>query len=120
MPPGLNVVPTRQEADELASTQKPLGIAGTFVSDVFEVAGYDTAEILGIGDQAFSLQVEEACALDGPFVVTQTGASGASLGKQVLCARNMPCGSFMKVTFSNTSGTPQTSFSACILGIPVP
>lgn len=121
MPEAINTIPTRQLADPLAGTTTPLGTGGSFTSDIFEVDGYDTIGILGISDQAFTVQVLEACDPKGTFVVTRTLTSAPDgLGQQNVCVRLQPCGSYMKFVLANTGGAPMGTLSFCAIGIPLP
>lgn len=117
------VVQTRQKNDVLFETSDPLGIAGAFTSGVMRVSGYSQVSFLGISDQAFTIDVleagEDANGDPGTFVLTQTLTSAFVGSSQEICDRIQPCGSFMRIVLSNTSGLAMTVLSLLGQGIPV-
>lgn len=119
MPKAINVIPTRQKADLLFSTDTPLGAGATFVSPIREVDGYNAVTFLAIASTAFTIVVNEACEAGGPFVETATLTSSVVAGQNVVCARVFPCGSFMRTSLGNLGGA-QTALSYCAHGVPEP
>lgn len=119
MPDAINIISTRQETEDLAHTAEPLGIGGSFVSNIVLVAGYDHVSLFGVSDQAFTVQIEEACLAEGPFVVTKSINSSLSGSQQALCSQVEPCGVFMRISVWNGL-LPMGSLSFCATGVPQP
>lgn len=119
MPDAINLISTRQETEELAHTAAALAVGTPFISDVVKVVGYDHVTLLGIADTAFTVQIEEACLIDGPFVVTHSLNSSLVGTGQVLCDQVEPCGNFMRISvWANL--LPMTTLSFCAAGVPQP
>jgi hypothetical protein len=135
MPDGRNVIPTRQETEELfvlppVPTNSPpfLLAAGASVvmppqpSDQLSlgkrIAGYSSSAFLAISNQPMTLVVEEANEPNGPFAVVETFTSIAAGPLQIIRERVANFGSYARVTLTNTGG-PQAVLSFKGLGIPV-
>lgn len=128
------VVPSRQETEELFTlppvpTNNPpflLGASETIVIPAQpaplslgkKVAGYSAINFLAISDQGMTLIIEEANDPTGPFVQTGSFASEVMGTLQGICERFFPCGSYMRVTLSNTGGA-QTVLSFKGVGLPM-
>lgn len=82
-------IQTRQKSDDLVRTDEMLESGGTFGSEVRKVAGYSAVSVLAIGSQSIQVRVEEACAQDGTFGLTQTlpSALDPGTGQYVVCVR---------------------------------
>jgi hypothetical protein len=119
MPNSVETIETRQEAERLFVLDAPIAAGGSITLDVRKVAGYGVVAFLGISDRALSIVVEEANEEEGPFVVVATLTSSVVGSNDVICSRVEPCGSFMKITVSNPSGTDQTRMDLVGLGIPI-
>lgn len=129
------VVPSRQETEELFTlppipdNHPPflLGAAGSIVIPAQpsltlslgkKVAGYSAINFLAMSDQPMTLLIEEANDPSGPFVPTESFTSAMMGSFQGICERFLPCGSFMRVTLTNTGGA-QTVLSFKGVGLPI-
>lgn len=113
------VISTRQKADTLfGPLSKPLGAGESVVLPARRVAGYARVNFLGISVLAFTILVEEANA-GGFFTQTAlfTSALDVSTGLQAICDRIVPCGTYMRVTVTNTGPSP-ASISFLANGLP--
>lgn len=119
MPDGLNIVQTRQRPEVFFRTSIPLGAGQSHVSAVVLVAGYDGIKIFVISDQAFSVLVEESTESDGLYGVAATYASELVGFDHQLCEIHNPCGTYAKITISNTSGVSMQVLYATASGIAV-
>jgi hypothetical protein len=116
--PGFTIA-TRQKADLLfGPLPNRLASGGSIILPVRDVSGYVRVNFLAISAQPFTLLVEEACLPDGTFIQAESFASvtDAVSGMQVVCEQVFPCGSFMRVTVTNT-GTA-AAVSLCGSGLP--
>jgi len=111
---------TRQKVDILfGSILKPLAAAASILLAVREVSGYGRVNFLASSAQPFSILIEEAAASGGPFSQTRTlvSAFDAVSGLEFVCAPVVPCGSFMRLTVTNT-GVASASVSLTGSGLP--
>lgn len=102
--PGFAIA-TRQKADILfGPIRTPIPGGGSIGLPVREVAGYARVNFLGISAQPFTLLVEEANAADGDWSETETFVSVLDpvSGLQKVCEMVFPCGTFMRLTVTNT------------------
>lgn len=116
--PGFNIA-TRQKADILFGPIKtPLAGGGIIILPVRAVAGYARVNFLALSVQPFTLLIEEANAADGEFSETETFVSvlDAVSGLQKVCEMVFPCGTFMRLTVTNTGLV--AGISLCVSGLP--
>lgn len=117
--PGFAIA-TRQKADVLfGPLARALGASVSQVLPVRRVAGYARVNFLGISAATFTILVEEANEAEGPFaqITTLTSALDPVTGLQRICERLAPCGTFMRLTVTNTGAT-RSAISLLVNGLP--
>lgn len=127
MPKAIETIQTRQRAEPLFATDKPLGAGGSVVlpnlpgEDGALVAGFAFVEIFAVSDQPFQILVFEGCRPGSPFIVpNEDGTFNSSLGpdgKHSVCARVFFCGVKLRAKLINLGG-PQSFLSFCASGLP--
>lgn len=120
MPEAFETIATRQRSETLFEIGGPLDPGKCVTTPSRLAAGFSAVGILGISDQPFTVEVDEACSPDGPFVATQTLTSAVDpvTGLNFVCARVQPCGPHMTLTLCNAGPSPTTVLDLCGTGIP--
>jgi hypothetical protein len=124
MPRAIETIQTRQRAERLFGSDKPLG-PGECVRVPNEegslVAGFAFVEVFAVSDQPFRIRIFEACRPGGPFITTDEGGTLFSTlgidGRNSICNRVIYCGTRMKAELCNL-GAQQSFLSFCASGLP--
>jgi len=119
------VIPTRQKADVLFQSTKPLARFAFYDSPVAEVSGYARVIILAASDQSFGLNIEEAVSVTpagvGNFVQTDNTILATLVGSNWQIATSvLAFGKYMKMIVGNLGGGAQSFFNFMAKGIPLP
>jgi len=128
MDPGF-VIQTRQKQDVLFELPKgtddltlPLDAATPVTIGPMLVSGYAELRFAGVMDQAFTVEVQEACDPEGTFfrtaLFTSVAASPASAGQR-MCEFHKPCALYARVIVTNTGPAATTRQELCGSGLPV-